>query len=559
MARESDNRATPEWLRPPREQAGLSYYVQVLRERLWVIVAIVLTTMAAACLYLLTADDVYEADVTVLVTPAPQDDVLLNRLGVLSESSDPTRDIETAATLATNLSVAARAADELGTDESPSSLQDDVTAEPVASSDIVQITAQASTAGAAADLANAFGDGIVAERTAALHDEIDSLLPQLERQLASGNNAGISPDSTLESDIAQLEALRGAEDKTFSVEERATPPNSPASPRPLLTIVGALLAGLVLGIAGAFAVQSLDPRLRREEQLRSRYRLPILARVPKESGRKSRPLGPAALSLPTKEAYRTLRANVTAARRNPRAPHSVLVTGSSPSEGKTTTAINLAGSLALAGNRVILIEADLRRPAIAKTLGVEVRSGVVSVMLENASIDDALITTPAFGPALQLLLADYRGGWMSELFSLHAAQRLLGAAKSRADYVIVDSPPLTTVVDTLPLARQVDDVIVVTRLGVTRLDKLPELAELLASNGITPLGFALIGTEPTESGYYYHDESDVDRPGDWPGGSPASESGQGSEAPGDGDADADREAEPARWSLRPSDPGPGTN
>jgi receptor protein-tyrosine kinase len=250
------------------------------------------------------------------------------------------------------------------------------------------------------------------------------------------------------------------------------------------------------------------------------------------------------------------------------------VTGSSPSEGKTTTAINLAGSLALAGNRVILIEADLRRPAIGSALGITVDKGVVSTLLENTTLEEALVTTDSFGPSLELLLADYKGGWMSELFSLHAAQRLLATAKARADFVIIDSPPLTTVVDTLPLARQADDVLIVTRLGTTRIDKLPELAELLASNGITPLGIALIGTDRRESGYYYHDSEDTERPADFPGGRdvrereeqgadeasanvhdqpPASVEGEAS-ADGEGDPEADRSAQPARWSRRRSEP-----
>lgn len=561
MAKDSDSLATPEWLRPADEQGGLSYYVDVLRERLWIVVAIVVVTVATAGAYLFTAEDVYEGEASLLITPAPPDDALAANLGLPLATNDPTRDVETAATLTTSLEVAERAGEQLGLDDTPRSLQRKVTAEPIASSNLIQITAEGPTARQAADLANAFADGLVDDRTEALHDEVDELLPQLNTQLESGNSAGLSPDSTLQSDITRLEAYREGPDPTVRVENRAVPATSPVSPKPVLTALGALLAGVVLGIAGAFAAQTLDPRLRREEQLRNRYRLPILARVPKDSSRKNKPLGPAAISLPTKEAYRTLRANVVAARRNPRAPHAVLITGSSPSEGKTTTAINLAGSLALGGNRVILIEADLRRPAIAQTLGLEVKTGVVSTMLENVSIDDALITTAAFGPSLKLLLADYKGGWMSELFSLHAAQRLLSAAKARADYVIVDSPPLTTVVDTLPLARQVDDVIVVARLGVTRLDRLPELAELLASNGITPLGFALIGTERMESGYYYHDEDDATPPENWPTSSPTPESEQRLDQAGTEAQDhpeADREAaEPARWSWRPSEPGSG--
>ena len=571
MTKDSDTRASPDWLRPATDQGGLSYYVDVLRERIWIVIAVVLVTVGAAGAYLFTAEDVYEGEARLLITPAPADDAIAASLGLPRDSNDPTRDVETLATLATSLEVAERAKEELDLDESARSLRSGVSAEPVASSNLISVTAEAATPAGAADLANAFATGLVEDRTEAMHDEVDRLLPQYQQQLDSSSGTDVTSDASLESDVARLEALQTGSDPTVRLETRAVAPVSPVSPRPMLTMIGALLAGIVLGIAGAFATQTLDPRLRREQQLRSRYQLPILARVPREPGGK-RPLGPGQISLPAKEAYRTLRANIAAGRRDPRAPHSVLVTGSSPSEGKTTTAINLAGSLALAGNRVILIEADLRRPAIAQTLGIQVETGVVSVMLENTKIEDALITTPAFGPSLQLLLADYKGGWMSELFSLHAAQRLLAAAKARADYVIVDSPPLTTVVDTLPLARQADDVLIVARLGVTRNDKLPELAELLASNGITPLGFALIGTDRTES-YYYHEEDEEPRPdhlsADAPvedaetpepaGRGPATNGPEPATRPGtaEGEVEPEGSAQSTRWSWGRSSSGSG--
>jgi capsular exopolysaccharide synthesis family protein len=187
------------------------------------------------------------------------------------------------------------------------------------------------------------------------------------------------------------------------------------------------------------------------------------------------------------------------------------VTGSSPSEGKSTTAVNLATSLALAGRRVILIEADLRRPALAEALdAAPTQGGVVSVLIENARLEDALTTTPTYGHNLQLLLADYEGGWIAELFSIPAAQQLVDHARQLAEYVIIDSPPLNEVVDALPLARKADDVLIVVRLGATRLDKLSQLGELLAENGVRPVGFAVIGTpRPKRSDYHYYQPGQV--------------------------------------------------
>jgi receptor protein-tyrosine kinase len=185
----------------------------------------------------------------------------------------------------------------------------------------------------------------------------------------------------------------------------------------------------------------------------------------------------------------------------------ILVTGSSPSEGKSTTAINLASSLAAAGHSVILIEADLRRPAISNALGLNPRHGVVSVLIQSVPLADALVPYSNFGPSLNLLLADGEGGWISELFALPAAREMLREASELADYVIIDSPPLTDVIDALPLATYADSVLIVSRIGKTDLRKLSQLGELLAENGIRPAGFAVVGTaRPRRSGYHYYAE-----------------------------------------------------
>jgi capsular exopolysaccharide synthesis family protein len=185
---------------------------------------------------------------------------------------------------------------------------------------------------------------------------------------------------------------------------------------------------------------------------------------------------------------------------------SILVTSPSPSEGKTTSAINLASSLALAGNRVILIEADLRRPAIARALDIEPRHGTGSVLLETVELQDALETTRAYGNYLQVLCAEHSGaasGWMADRLFLPSAQNLVSDAKKLADYVVIDSPPLSEVIDALPLAQRADEVLVVVRLGKSQLTKLAILAELLSRHSIRPVGFAVVGAQTNVEGYYY--------------------------------------------------------
>jgi capsular exopolysaccharide synthesis family protein len=496
--------STSHWLEPPEEELGLKRYLETIRER-WVLVVVataVCTLVAIA--YLLVATKTYQAEADLLITPVASD--TLPSLPLIRQSADPTRDVETAAKLVTNVDVAARVKAQLGLSESPQDLLKEVTAEPIAQSNIVAVTAEKDSKADAQRLANSFATQAVAEQTDKLHKEIASQFQGLKASLSV-------PGADTSGTLPQLQALSTGPDPSMRVETLADLPQSPASPRPALTLAAGILGGLVIGIVGAFAAQILDPRLRREEQLRRRYRLPILARIPKESARRDKPIGPRHLSPAAAEAYRTLRATIARPSAEDKAGQVILVTGPSASEGKSTTAVNLASSLALTGRDVILIEADLRRPSLGSVLDLQpTDGGVVSVLIEHTRLSQALVSSPAYGPHLRALLADQSGGgWVTDLFSIPAADAMVRDARRLADYVVIDSPPLNEVIDALPLARQADDVLLVARIGQTRLDKLGQLADLLAESGITPIGFAVIGTpRPGRRDYRYYTEAPTD-------------------------------------------------
>lgn len=506
MASPTVNSRAGDWMSPPAEQEGLQRYVDTIRERLRLIIAILAITTGVAVLYALAATKEYESTADMLVTPISGDDTSLNGLGLLTRSTDPTRDVETAAALITNSEVARQVREDLQLDIQVEKLLEKVEAEPVAQSNIVAVTATETSARDAADLANAFARAAVSVRTETLHDRIEETLPRVEAELEGAPDDSAVGDS-LAARVAALQSLRSSPDPTIQLETSATPPLNAARPRRALSVIGGIIAGLVLGIGAAFALQSLDPRVRREAQLRRQYGLPILGRIPKESrSSEGKPLAPGSLSPVTAEAYRTLRATLPAARRQRGRAGTILITGSSPSEGKTTTAVNLAASMAMAGKSVILIEADLRRPSLGDALNVKPeRGGVVGVLLENVRLEDALTETPSYGPNLKVLLADYEGGWITELFSVPKAQEMIDEARELADYVIIDSPPLNEVVDALPLARKADDVLIIVRLGRSRMDKIGQLGELLAESGIRPVGFAVVGTpRPGRGEYHYY-------------------------------------------------------
>lgn len=494
-----------QWLHPVQEDQGLTRYVHTLRERWWLVLACLLVTTTIAVVYVQAADKVYKAGTEILVTPVSNNDATLTGLGLILSSNDPTRDVSTAATLIATPTVAQRVIDRLRLDTTPQKLLNRVKAEPLAQSSVVTVSAEDSTPESAADLANAFASEAVDLRTESLREQLDRTIPVLREQLDA-----VPPTerATLAARIATLVALRGVPDPTLRVVTAATPPETQTSPRPRLALAAGIFGGLVLGIAAAFGLQALDPRVRREDQLRALFRLPILARIPRETNTRGKgALSPNGLHRATTEAYRTLRTTLAASRGTEFRSRSVLVTGSLPSEGKSTTAINFAFSLVQAGHRVILIEADMRRPTVGAALGIRPEFGIASVLVGEVDLETALVHSPEYGPDLRMLLVDRPQPELADRLSLPTARQLIADAEAIADFVVIDSPPLTEIIDALPLAQEATDVLVVVRLGRSRSGKLVQLGELLAQHGIKPAGIALVGVErPTREGYYYQAE-----------------------------------------------------
>ncbi len=506
---DDDTLNRPSW-RQPTQQEGVKQYLQTIRERWWVVLLTMLLTTAAAAAYVLTAEKVYEAEADVLVSPVPDDAQILTSLGLPARSSDPLRDVETAARLISSVEVAQLAAPKLSDTSAknltPEELRDALTAAPLADSNIVSLIAQSDDPETAAAIANAFGEAAINERTRSFQERLKSKLAELETSVEDGDPADPQVQATSQ-EIAQLKLLEDQPDPTLTLEVPARAPDGPISPRPLLSLIAGALAGLILGIGAVFLHRVVDPRLRREEQLFESFRLPVLARIPQDpnGGGTSvhMPISPNRLSPQTIEAYRTLRGTLGIFRPPGGGARSVFVTSASAKEGKSTTALGLAAAMAQAGNRVIMIEADLRRPELGSALQVGVKQGVVSVLIGETKLEDALVESPLMGPNLRLLLADHTGPATTELFGLKVAEQLIADAEAIADFVIVDSAPLVEVVDSLPLARLVDDVVICVRLKETRLDRLAQLAELLSESDIRPSGFAIVGTAARRGGYYY--------------------------------------------------------
>jgi Mrp family chromosome partitioning ATPase/capsular polysaccharide biosynthesis protein len=490
---------------PPRLQAAsFKRYVRTVLEHWWVVALCVVVCVAGTGIYVAVAPRKYRASADMLISPIPADTTTLVGLPVLFSSGDQATDVLTAASLITTPQVAQTVVNTLGLHESPDALLGDVSATPVGASNLVAVQATASSAARAQQIANAFPAAVIATRAAALHHAIAAILPSLQAQAAKLPRALRGQPGTVQDQIDQLETLATRPDPTMTLAAPALLPTSPYTPRTKLSILAGLFGGLILGICAAFIYQALDPRLRREEELRDLFRIPILAEIPRERSRGSRtrqPILPTDLSFGALEGYRTLRTTLVA--RADGRPRAYLMTGSSPAEGKTTSAIGLAAALAQGGSRVILIEADLRRPTIAQALNLSVTYGTEDVITGHVELADALSTVKFDGWPLQVLTVAQPGTALADRLSPSVAKQLVEQALEIADYVVIDSPPLTDVSDALPLAAVADEVLIVARLGESKLSKLSRLQDMLANQGIYGSGFVLVGEGARRPGYYY--------------------------------------------------------
>lgn len=482
----------------------MSYYVQVIREHWRLIVACVLVATVAAGIYAKVAPRSWQAESQLLITPVNGEPSLIG-LSLITNSASPTGDVSTAASFVTTPEVGTLVAGSVGHTTAKAMLGA-VSAAPVASSNVISITAKASSPARAQAIANGFAIATVRNRTQMLHKQLEKIIPALQTRVEALPPAQRTGVGSLGERLASLQTLLAGSDPTVSVESLAPLPTSPSSPKTKLDIAAGLLVGLIIGLGAAFIREGLDPRVRREEQLRGIIRLPVLARIPHERSRSSHshsiPLRPSDLSPAAQEAYRMLRVAL-GVRASFSGSRSVMVTGSMHSEGKSTTALNLALTLAAGGRQVILVEADLQRPSLGAALGVDTSQGVAEVLMGDISLEDALVSLDGTGEDLKVLLAGRSYGSLVDGL-LTAAGRLVEPAKELADYVIFDTPPVTDVSDILPLSQYVDDVLIVSRLGHSRVDKLVNLGEVLSRQGVSPTGLVIVDDDLNQgSGYYY--------------------------------------------------------
>ena len=283
---------------------------------------------------------------------------------------------------------------------------------------------------------------------------------------------------------AKLEQRPATADVSITVTVPAGLPRSPVSPNPPRNLLVGAAIGLLLGLGGALAREALDARVRDSAEIERLTGVTLLGSIPKEHGQETLP----AITRPRSgraEAYRHVRTNLEFTSADGM-PKSIVVTSPAPGEGKSTTAANLAVVAARSGRSVVLVDADLRKPSVARNFGVQASIGLADVLTGGWRWQEALV--PVSGENLHILASGSIPRFPSELVGSSRMAQLIEELEAEFEFVIVDSPPVLPVSDALVIGVNVDGVVMVARMVETRRAALKRAIDAVTKVNATLLG-----------------------------------------------------------------------
>ncbi len=316
---------------------------------------------------------------------------------------------------------------------------------------------------------------------------------------------------------------------TAQIIDDAAVPTHPVRPDFRLNLILAAFLGSLLAGFACLLAHKLHKRVRGVREAERLSGLPVLARIPRVSVRdlkegsvhlRTGPIrrlqlrrhcrqvsgsGSLILSMtpwaPIVEAFRALR--VSLLQKNDPAPKMILVTSPGQGDGKTSTACNLALVLASGGSRVLLVDADMRRPRIGRRFKVRPKYGLPELLAGECTLDQVIARTAYHG--MHLIPTNKGIDNPHDLLTGPMMPRLLKELRGRYDHVIIDSPPMVPVVDTAVLSVLVDTTLLVVRMGYTECEVIPHATQVLRSLGVSVTGLVMnADTKPIGGKRYYH-------------------------------------------------------
>jgi capsular exopolysaccharide synthesis family protein len=314
--------------------------------------------------------------------------------------------------------------------------------------------------------------------------------------------------------VQSYTTVSGASDPSVRVfiTDPASAPGSPETPKPVLNIALGLLLGLLVGAAVAVARDILDTRIKDADSLAKVATAPVMGVVVEDGKTQRHPIATRAGTRNMRaENYRQLRANLQFANVDHH-PRVIAVTSSIPGEGKTTVAINLASTLAEAGFSVCLVDTDLRRPTIAKMLGLLSPVGLTSVLIHQIELSEALQNA---GSSFYVLTSGPTPPNPSEVLASSYVRDIIRSLLDKVDYVVCDTAPVLPVADGSEVAALADGTLLVARHGLVTEAHVKRAITTLGRVDASVLGVVLNRVPPRRSneyGYTYY-RSDNEAPG----------------------------------------------
>ena len=490
--------------------------IEALRRRVGLVVLCIVLVPLAALGLSLAQEKQYTATIAILFRNPGLDQAILGHGNILFPPIDADQEAATNLRLVDLDTVDRLVGGQLGL--SQGDVRGKINVQAQGNSNIVTVSATDHNARRAAQIANVFGAQFIAFRRDADRAKINqavTLVEQRINELPPGGGGDIRR-SLLENRLTALQTLSDLQTGNAEVVQPADVPTSPSSPKIVRNTVIGGLVGVLLAFALALILDRVDRRVREPDELEDIFDLPIVGYVPQSGSLRKEDAGPQ-LRGPIAEAFRMLRTTLLYFNvdKNIR---SLLVTSAAPKEGKTTVSLNLACTTAAGGAKVLLLEADLRHPALRKHVGdvpdgipglgeiiardLDLHSGVTRVPLESSKEGRPLAS-------LDVILAGPVPPNPADLLESQRMRTLIQEAERDYDLVVIDTPPTFVVPDAVPLVNQVSGVIVVARLGVTERDTARKLREQLDNLNAPTLGLVVNSVDHWRTRYGYIYESGV--------------------------------------------------
>jgi capsular exopolysaccharide synthesis family protein len=489
-------------------------YARILWRWKFLLIALVVLIPVAVYVYESSRPKVYQASVLAEVTGGQQ----LGAAALLNQapSGPDVTDLQADARLITTAGVAQQAARYLHpAPASFRSLLGVVNATSDSTTNFITISAKASEPRRAAAIANAFASAIAKNQTHAAAQDVNAAIAQLQTERRSVTPGTVTA-AQLSGQIVRYRALQAAQGADIATVDPAVAPATPVAPRVRRSVILALIVALLLGLGAVALAEVGDRRLRDPDELGDAAGLPLLSAIPK------RLFTSRGLKDDVDESFVTLRSALTYFNVD-RPICSVLLTSPGKEDGKTTVATNLARALARSGKDVILIDADMRRPAVAERLGIPAQAGLAEVLIGALPVDRAMWEEPARlsnggGGRLRVLPVGPVPPNPSELLGSQRMKDLLSELGESCDMVLIDSTPLLSVSDSMPLLGSVSGVVLVGRVNRTSREAIARLRFVVDTAGGHALGVVATGAKRgglyVASGYGYEAdyavEGDVD-------------------------------------------------